>query len=320
MTDAGAARAVDGIEEVTYGVEDVDTVRAFFETFGLERTESTASGAAFHTPEGAGVRVVASGDASLARFAPMQPGPTVRDMVWSVADRAALDALGAELGADRDVTLDAGGTLRTVDAMGLSIGFRVSSVVRAPHVSNATHAPTTRAPIFERAKPVHLGHIVFFTGNFDESIRFYTERLGFTLSDTLTLHGNAFGAFLRAPGAINHHNLFFIKSSGPGINHLSFRVGDVSEMMAGRTFMEKNGFPCEWGLGRHAPSSAMFNYFPCPAGGFAEYHFDEDVILDPSAWQPKVWDVTEPGSANQWVGRPPEALQKGPQAVGSNAR
>ena len=310
--------AITGIEEVTYGVDDVAASNAFFDAFGLESVESLPSGATFQTPEGARVRFIAANDASLAQFAPMQSGSTVRELIWSVRSDAHLSALAAELGRDRDVSIDASGTLRTVDAMGLALAFRASSIVRRPHVANGSHAQGTRAPRFERARPVHLGHVVFFSGNFDESIAFYRDRLGFTLSDTLMLNGNVFGAFLRAPGAINHHNIFLIKSAAPGINHISFRVDDISEMMSGRAFMEKSGFACAWGLGRHAPSSAMFNYFPTPAGGFAEYHFDEDVILEPAAWEAKTWDVTSPGASNQWVGRPPEALQRGshvPQAA-----
>jgi catechol 2,3-dioxygenase-like lactoylglutathione lyase family enzyme len=314
MPDSPIASAITGIEGITYGVNDVATSRTFFETFGLEVVESLPSGVTLQTPEGAALRFIAAGDASLAQLAPMEPGSTVRELVWSVASPAHLDALATELSRDRAASIDASGTLHSVDAMGLPLAFRVSSIVRKPYLANATHTQGTRAPRFERARPVHLGHVVFFTGNFDESVAFYRDRLGFTLSDTLLMQGNVFGAFLRAPGAINHHNIFFIKSSAPGINHVSFRVDDIGEMLSGRIFMETNGFSCAWGLGRHAPSSAMFNYFPTPAGGFAEYHFDEDVILDPSAWEPKGWDVMAPGSTNQWVGRAPEAMHKNPNA------
>jgi catechol 2,3-dioxygenase-like lactoylglutathione lyase family enzyme len=315
MADSAlAASAITGIEGITYGVTDVETSHKFFDAFGLETVESVSSGVTFQTPEGAAIRFIAAGDASLSRLAPMEPGSTVRELIWSVASRGHLDALATELSFDREASIDSSGTLRSVDAMGLPLAFRVSSIVRKPYLANATHTQGTRAPRFERARPVHLGHAVFFTGNFDESVAFYRDRLGFTLSDTLLMQGNVFGAFLRAPGAINHHNMFLIKSSAPGINHISFRVDDFGEMMSGRTFMEASGFACAWGLGRHAPSSAMFNYFPTPAGGFAEYHFDEDVILDPAAWQPKGWDVTAPGSTNQWVGRAPEAMHKNPNA------
>jgi catechol 2,3-dioxygenase-like lactoylglutathione lyase family enzyme len=315
MTDVSqAASAITGIEGITYGVDDVSTSRAFFGTFGLEEVESLPSGVTFQTPEGAALRFIDKNDASLAALAPMEPGSTVRELIWSVASKAHLDALASELSLDRAATVDSTGTLRSLDAMGLPLAFRVSSIVRKPYLANATHTQGTRAPRFDRARPVHLGHVVFFTGNFEESVAFYRDRLGFTLSDTLMMQGNVFGAFLRAPGAINHHNLFLIKSSAPGINHVSFRVDDIGEMLSGRSFMEANGFACAWGLGRHAPSSAMFNYFPTPAGGFAEYHFDEDVILDPAAWEPKAFDVMAPGSTNQWVGRAPEAMHKNPNA------
>ncbi len=297
---------ITGIEAITYGVQDVEASRRFFEAFGLEGVESQTSGATFQTPEGAALRIVGAGDASLRGQPPMQPGSTVRELVWSVASAAGLDAIGAELGRDRNVTLDANGTLHSVDEMGLAIAFRVSTLERLPHVANATHPPTTRAVRFDRARPVHLGHVVFFTNRFEENIRLYTERLGFTLSDNLAAGGNVFGAFLRAPGAINHHNLFFIKSGAAAINHISFRVSEIGELMSGRQHLERAGFPCTWGPGRHTPSSAIFNYFRTPAGGYAEYHFDEDVILDVAAWKPQIWDATAPGTGNQWGPPAPE--------------
>ncbi len=45
-----------------------------------------------------------------------------------------------------------------------------------------------------------------------------------------------------------------------------------------------------WGLGRHAIGSNFFWYLRDPAGNFAEYYSDLDVIVDDEIWDPRVFD------------------------------
>jgi hypothetical protein len=45
----------------------------------------------------------------------------------------------------------------------------------------------------------------------------------------------------------------------------------------------------EIGLGRHRIDSALFYYFPCPAGGEAEYGADADCIDE--SWVPRRFTV-----------------------------
>jgi len=59
-------------------------------------------------------------------------------------------------------------------------------------------------------------------GDTAAAIRFYTDRLGFVITDTMTLGG----AFLRCAGTRDHHNLFLQKSNKGfyGFQHVAYEV------------------------------------------------------------------------------------------------
>ena len=59
-----------------------------------------------------------------------------------------------------------------------------------------------------------------------------------------------------------------------------------------------------WGLGRHYVGSNFFWYFRDPAGNFAEYYTDMDVIIDDQLWHPQVFEGMR--SLYAW-GPPPPA-------------
>ncbi|MDA0352633.1 MAG: hypothetical protein O3A10_10555 [Chloroflexi bacterium] len=155
-----------GIESVTYGVEDVARSTRFFEDFGLEALERGASGATFGTPEQTTVLVRAIEDSSLAPA--VEPGPSIREIVWGVDTQRSLDALAANLEADRPVSRDSDGTVRTVDPSGFTIAFRVTQRVAVrlePQTLNTIGEAVRRNErfqLYERAAPQHIGHIVLY--------------------------------------------------------------------------------------------------------------------------------------------------------------
>jgi catechol 2,3-dioxygenase-like lactoylglutathione lyase family enzyme len=158
-------------------------------------------------------------------------------------------------------------------------------------------AANSRVPGYQRAVPDHLGHVGVFTPEMDVMAEFYRDRLGFTMSDSI----RGFGKFMRAPGSINHHNILFANRPRPGMQHLSFRLRDLDELGAGMRYLERCGWPRIWGPGRHRPGSDIFVFFVNPAGGLVEYHFDEDFIVDPAAWEPTEF---EPQNLSLWGDRP----------------
>src|SRR5579875_8213 len=76
-----------GLEAVVYGVDDVDTSARFLADFGLETRDSGAAGATLAVAgEGTRVELRKSNDSGLP--AAVEAGPTLREIVWAVSDKA----------------------------------------------------------------------------------------------------------------------------------------------------------------------------------------------------------------------------------------
>jgi len=130
--------------------------------------------------------------------------------------------------------------------------------------------------------------VVFQVPDYEKSWAFYRDRLGFRLSDIQ----KTFGIFGRAPGAVDHHNIYFLNANLPfpgmdgrcRFDHVNYGVEGLDEIMVGANHMTRCGWePSHLGLGRHRVDSALFYYMPCPAGGEAEYGADADCRLPAGA-------------------------------------
>jgi len=271
------------VEEVIYGVEDLDAAARFHENWGLIPLERGQNGADFALPSGQCVRLRRADEASLPSSS--ESGSTLRETIWGVEDEAALDELGARLGANQALTRDRAGVLHTRDPHGFAIGFRVAS--QKPLI--ARPMPTRRNNPFspEPAKPQRIGHVVYFVTNARqvEGSKFYMEDLGFRLSD----RAMDLGDFLRAPGANDHHNLgLFWFRNRAHFAHVAYEVGTFDDVMIGGTAMQKRGWTPANKPGRHIIGSNIFWNFQNPAGGNSEYFYDMDVMDDD--WQPRIWE------------------------------
>jgi catechol 2,3-dioxygenase-like lactoylglutathione lyase family enzyme len=292
-----------GLEAVVYGVDDVDTATRFLSDFGLETRDSGTTGATL-TVSGEGTRVELRKQDDRSLPEAVEAGPTLREIVWAVSDKAALQQVGAELARDRNVSEDSAGRLHVKGPGGFGLAFELTKAQRetAP-LQRAAHPANERLRGYQRAKPDHLGHMGVYAPNIDEMDEFY-KRLGFTISDVI----KGAGIFVRAPGSINHHNLLIARRPNPGMQHLSLRVADIDELGVGMTQLVMKGWKRLWGPGRHGPGSDMFVFFQNPAGSTIEYHCDEDFIVDVSKWTAREW---EPRSISHWGGPPPAEMVGG---------
>ncbi|HEY3920229.1 MAG TPA: VOC family protein [Stellaceae bacterium] len=292
-----------GLEAVVYGVDDVDASTRFLSDFGLEKRDGGATGATL-TVAGEGTRVELRQMTDAGLPAAVEPGPTLREIVWAVSDKPALQQIGAELAKDRAVKEDADGTLHVTGPSGFALAFALTKARRetAPP-ARIGHDANQRLRGYERAVPDHLGHMGVYAPNIEEMATFY-QRLGFTVSDVI----KGAGIFVRAPGSINHHSLLIARRPNPGMQHLSLRVADIDELGVGMTQLVMKGWKRLWGPGRHRPGSDMFVFFQNPAGSTIEYHCDEDFIVDVASWQPREF---EPRGISHWGGPPPPEMVGG---------
>ncbi len=289
-----------GIDRITYGVTDMATCRRFFLDWGLKLVAESDAQLDFETMNGCEVRVRRSDDASLP--AAIEPGPTLREVIWGVEGTADIDYLREALGRDA-MWSEAESTLRATDPNGLGIGLRVTRK-RAVDVAgvpiNAWGVPgrgvNRRSRIYERAEPIEVGHVVFFTDRLADVERFYVERLGFRVSDRYPGRG----VFLRCAPEGGHHDMFLLQPPVPkrGLNHVAFTVRDIHEVFGGGLHISRCGWETEIGPGRHPISSAYFWYVKNPAGALAEYYTDEDQL--DGAWEPREFQQSSEAFA-EWA-------------------
>ncbi|HEX6996848.1 MAG TPA: VOC family protein [Gammaproteobacteria bacterium] len=280
---------ITNLDSALFGVEDMETCRRFWTDFGL--TESPEEPGTFSAADGSTVVLRPADDPRLPPA--IEPGATLREPTFGVQSKAHLEALAAELARDRDVVEDENGTLHTVDPLGFRIAFRVAArrPVVAPELKfNIPGRPdrlNTRGQFFSAARPLEMTHTVFMIDDPDTAVAFYTERLGFIVSDCYPGRGY----FMRG-GASNHHHDLFLLNVGKrrGFHHLAFELGSIHELFGGGLNMTRRGWKTALGPGRHPISSCYFWYFHSPSGGAAEYDFDSDVVDE--RWVPGTFEQT----------------------------
>jgi catechol-2,3-dioxygenase len=272
---------IEGIDRVTYGVEDIAACRRFFLDWGLKLMREGADGLDFESLNGCELMIRKVDDPSLPPA--VEAGSTVREVIWGIHAASDLEALRAL----HDLR-QCGDMLCGVDPTGIGVGFRVTrkrpvEVAGTPANVWGQAARIDRpSPVYERAEPIEVGHVVFFTDVLKTTTRFY-ESLGFHLSDRYPGRGH----FLRCSARGGHHDLFLLQTpeAKRGLNHVAFTVRDLHEVIGGGMHVSRCGWETQLGPGRHPISSALFWYVKSPAGGLVEYYADEDVLTE--KWQPR---------------------------------
>lgn len=160
------------------------------------------------------------------------------------------------------------------------------------------------APAIDReqaVRPRKLGHVVFGSTDQAATQKFFTEGLGFKVSD----EAPGFASFMRC--STDHHNVLVQQAPVSFLHHTSWEVDDVDEVGRGATAMLE-GHPERhtWGLGRHYIGSNFFWYLRDPAGNFSEYYSDIDCILEDQIWEPRV--VAGEKSLYAWGPPPPPSF------------
>ena len=287
--------SVLGIDQITYGADDLATCRTFFQDWGLTLKSEAADELVFECLNGCRVVVAALGKPGLP--VAMEEGPTLLEVVWGVQNDADLDRYAAAIAKDpgfTDGNVEGARRIGCIDPNGLSVRLQVSRK-RAVEVDcgamntwNAKQRINQPAPIYERATPIEVGHVVFFVADVVGTSAFYADRFGFVASDSYPSRG----AFMRCAPDGGHHDLFLLQlpSGKRGLNHVAFTVRDIHEVFGGGLHFSRKGWDTQLGPGRHPISSAYFWYFKNPAGGLIEYYADEDQLT--AEWQPREF---EPG-------------------------
>ena len=283
--------SVLGIDEISYGADDLAACRQFFLDWGLSLAEEQADRLVFETLNGCRVIVAATNHPDLPPA--IETGPTLREVVWGVESEADL-ALYADRIRALPGFVQGNGRIGCTDPNGLAVRLQLTQK-RDVQMQSAEYNTWDRkgrinqaSPAYERAQPIEVGHVVFFVKDVQACERFYVENFGFAASDRYPERG----AFLRTALDGGHHDIFLLQrpDKHAGLNHVAFTVRDIHEVFGGGMHISRCGWDTQLGPGRHPVSSAYFWYFKNPAGGLIEYYADEDQLT--ADWQPREF---EPG-------------------------
>jgi catechol 2,3-dioxygenase-like lactoylglutathione lyase family enzyme len=302
MSKAGKTESgITGIDAIVYSSdgspENWRATQKFFNDWGLKELAVSDEEQSFETLSGAQVIVRQPGDARLSPA--MEAGATLREVVWAVENQTHLNFLHKSASSRHKTCVasyENNSDLREfslLDPHGLKQSFRISQQ-KAVTIQGSPSNPygarqriNAPSPVYERAQPVEIGHVVLFTDRLKEAVAFY-ESLGFVMSDSYPGRG----AFLRCSATGGHHDVFLLQlpsgadgKSKVGLNHIAFTVRDIHEVFGGGLAMSRAGWKTQLGPGRHPISSAYFWYFECPVGGLIEYNADEDHLTP--EWQPR---------------------------------
>ena len=269
-----------GIDRITLAVNDCKTAGQFLIDLGLSADTSYC----YNTLNCSEIVLTESNNA------------TIKEITWGVVD--SLDFVRSRIN-HLDSFFENENLIGCKDPQGTLITFQLSQKTSVDIETAETNSWNHKnrinkaVPVYTRARPIEIGHIVVATTNLTASENFYTN-LGFVVSDRLVGRG----VFLRCSPEDGHHDIFLIQSDKDALHHIAFATRDIYEIFAGGMYMEKQGWTTEMGPGRHPISSSFFWYFSSPLGGMIEYTCNEDYLL--SSWVPRSFEYS-PGITTEWA-------------------
>lgn len=272
---------VTEIRHVGYGVADFDAERAFYvEKWGLAEAATD--------PDCLWLRAQGHDEPFVVRLR-RSDANHVDVIALATATRADVDALHAKVVAAGCRIIRPPGPL---SSPGGGHGFRFFSPDGLPLEisSDVERAPRRDIGRWEGI-PVRISHIVLHSPDHQGLIRFFTDVLGFRISDWL----GDFMCFLRCNSA--HHRVAILP--GPScLNHVAYDMMGVDGMMRGISRLKQAEVPIQWGPGRHTAGDNTFSYFVSP-GGFAVEYTAELENVDFEKHEAKV-HAPAPRVMDQW--------------------
>lgn len=255
---------VTEIRYVGYGVEDFAAERAFYaDVWGLDPVAAEDGLAWF--------KAAGSDEHHVVRLRQSDTGHL--DVIALAADnRADVDALHEKAAAAGCSIVHAP---RDLDGPGGGYGFRFFSPDGLPfEISSDVARGTAREVERWEGIPVRISHVVLHSPDHQAAVRFFTDVLGFKVSDWL----GDFMCFLRCNSA--HHRIALLPGP-PCLNHVAYDMAGIDGMLRGVGRIAKLGTEIRWGPGRHTAGDNTFSYFVTPNGLAVEYTAElEDVDFE----------------------------------------
>jgi len=272
---------VNEIRYVGYGVADLPAERAFYRDCWKLVEVGERDDLVHFAADGA--------DESYVVRLREDPTNRVDVIALSSATRDDVDALHAKV-------VEAGCAIifmpRELATLGGGYGFRFFSPDGLPfEISSDVERRTARVLSRWEGVPQKISHIVIHSPDHHAMVRFFTDVLGFKVSDWL----GDFMCFLRCNEW--HHRLAILPGP-PCLNHVAYDMPTVDDMMTGINRLKKAGTDIRWGPGRHTAGNNTFSYFTTP-NGFAVEYTSELEAVDDDQHEAKVHQPG-PSTMDQW--------------------
>ena len=206
---------------------------------------------------------------------------------WEVPDAPALHAVARRL--ERAGVRVKPGTRDEADQR------RVVELIRfqdpAGISTEVYYGPPLNHPPFHPSRPITgfktgtmgLGHLVVYQPDLDAAVKFYTEVLGFRVSDVAGPLGRPAAAFLHCNP--RHHSIALFAGSGPkGTNHFMLECNSLDDVGSARDIARQAGTPIIIDLGKHMNDHMVSFYVANPSQFAIEYGWGGRMI-DEACWQ-----------------------------------
>ena len=256
-----ASARVTGIRSIELGVRDLQQSADFYtKIWALEEIGS----------EGDSICFRGTGSEHHVLTIRQRGKPNLLGVHFAAPDRAAVDALCAKA-KGYGVGVE-GNPAPLAKGEGGGYGFRFRSPDGLP-MSISSDLERHCDVALDRSRPTKISHVVLNSARIDDQMPFFTDVLGFRLSDSTQLM-----EFLRC--SADHHSIAIFRNNGPSLNHVAYELPNIDGLMRGTGRVKQNGFEIAWGIGRHGPGNNVFSYFIEPNGFVTEYTTELDQIDD----------------------------------------
>ncbi len=144
--------------------------------------------------------------------------------------------------------------------------------------------------------PLRLGHVAYRVTDVQQVVRFYTDVLGFRVSDW---RDTTF-AFLRCN--TDHHTVNFVVDAVPQLHHIAFEVKDWPEIHRACDFLAKNNIRLVWGPARHIIGHNIAAYHRNSDNVRVELFCEMDQMKDEALgyFDPRPWHQDRPQRPKTW--------------------
>lgn len=242
-------------------------------------------------------------------------------MGWEVRDELALDRVRATLrehGIEyRDLSHDEARARDVSDLIALD--DPTGQPIEIFHGAGLDHSPvSTKFRTEFVSDEFGLGHIVVPTTNYEATMGFYRDVLGFSTRGAFPLPPMPGMPPLRVQfmGVNPRHHSFAVMPApqmGPGIVHIMLEVAEMDSVAQAMERTIEHGFSISSTLGRHTNDKMVSYYLRAPGGWDIEYGYD-GLMVDENSYLPE--NITADSYwGHDWSGSEPLACILPPEGI-----